>query len=719
MPEKEENFGIQNGDVCGVEDDDVSGPEAEYPDGCNPIDEDKCDNGKEIDGQHPLDDIYVNWDCKENAFSVSSEDDETDSDESTIDNSVYSNHTDENCPEGVENEDCPPLSDFSDGTIDIDDCKPGDEGCPEDDDTVTLGSGECKGDDCEEDDATITDLNPDDWDDDGIPDDEDPDDDNDGILDEEDLVPFGIVPGKRDRPKGEDDVEERPRKCPRCPSPPPCPPQKECPPEKVCPECPPEKVCPECPPEKVCPACVCPEVSFDCPVCEVCQVCAECEECEECPPEKVCEECPPPVECPPEKVCEECPPPVECPPEKVCPPPVECPPEKECPPPVECPPEKECGPGDCPDSGQPGPGSEDPPPLLPPGEVPGDEDMDDNDPPEDDPPFEPTGQLPKEPDGKGDGYHRQSDAPGAQEDKPECECPDVTVGQIMQKINAYRTSKGLVALKMNQALMQAASSHAGWLTYGGANVDMAHPHTGALGSDAADRAKLKGYGHTMVWETWAPGNLCEVDVVQMWKDSPAHDAIMLQPDARDFGFGYSNCNSIGCYGFVRDRNGNPTNDSGTIVPPLGPGETDRSDCKGTQAWKDKLQQDADAERAAMMQFVEDYNNASNKTDFVTYRNAQNGSQWGCDGTNILDKDGNVIVDPSNPGSAWDRSLPADCQFTGTGVHNNTHVAKCVWQQYNGGCDPAIQCDFPWADVAPLRPNAVPNCYDEDHQPVLG
>jgi len=125
-------------------------------------------------------------------------------------------------------------------------------------------------------------------------------------------------------------------------------------------------------------------------------------------------------------------------------------------------------------------------------------------------------------------------------------------------------------------------------------------------------------------------------------------------------------------------------------------------------WEGKMQRDAASERGDMIQFVTDYNEG-NLAERAFLR-TQRGQKWGCDGTNVKDLEtGEIIVDPSNPGPQWKTTRTRACQ--------NLDDDVCVWSEYDGQCDDNIQCAFPWANIAPLRPNSQPPCRDEGHENV--
>jgi uncharacterized protein YkwD len=89
-------------------------------------------------------------------------------------------------------------------------------------------------------------------------------------------------------------------------------------------------------------------------------------------------------------------------------------------------------------------------------------------------------------------------------------------------INAYRVQNGLGALKVSVTLTESSK----WLS-----VDMAtknyFSHTDSLGRDPFTRMAAFGYDVETAGENIAAGNATAEDTFTQWKDSPAHNANML------------------------------------------------------------------------------------------------------------------------------------------------------------------------------------------------
>lgn len=121
-------------------------------------------------------------------------------------------------------------------------------------------------------------------------------------------------------------------------------------------------------------------------------------------------------------------------------------------------------------------------------------------------------------------------------------------------------------------------------------------------------------------------------------------------------------------------------------------------------WRTRMAADAKKELEEMKEFKERWLAAQNKDAFIQERQ-QAGQKWGCDSVNILDENGNIIVNPHNPsGNSWNPQMPSDCQ-NGLTYANNVDVAKCAWTRYDGCKDPKVQECFPYGlYINPQKPN---------------
>src|SRR4030042_4281457 len=107
------------------------------------------------------------------------------------------------------------------------------------------------------------------------------------------------------------------------------------------------------------------------------------------------------------------------------------------------------------------------------------------------------------------------------------------VDGLVSKINAYRNSKGLASLAQDQKLVNAACWMAGDMA--GKNY---FSHTDSLGRNFSTRLTdfVVGAGFWRA-ETLAAGASTGQAVLDLWKNSPGHNAILLDPNPRRIGWG--------------------------------------------------------------------------------------------------------------------------------------------------------------------------------------
>jgi len=193
------SFGIQNGDVCGVENDLLEDPDAEFTDGCDPL-------GPPPDCEDPL--VDENEEELEmgpmgcGAFETSdTEEEESDGGDSDAD--TDNEPEPESCPDTIIDNtepETPTCLDDLNGCVNVAGDHETVEVCCDDEGMeidCDLEGPPPPPDGCDGPDVVIDDLNPDDWDNDGEEDDVDPDDDDDGVIDIIDDEPFGPVEGVR------------------------------------------------------------------------------------------------------------------------------------------------------------------------------------------------------------------------------------------------------------------------------------------------------------------------------------------------------------------------------------------------------------------------------------------------------------------------------------------------------------------------------------------
>jgi len=103
-----------------------------------------------------------------------------------------------------------------------------------------------------------------------------------------------------------------------------------------------------------------------------------------------------------------------------------------------------------------------------------------------------------------------------------------------QELNRYRAENGLEPLLYSQTLETAADGHVEDLWLRGF-----FSHTNPDGEDPGDRAMRAGFCHWYVGENIAAGQTSVLHVMQAWKDSPHHNANMLEPQYVYVGMGFS------------------------------------------------------------------------------------------------------------------------------------------------------------------------------------
>jgi len=102
--------------------------------------------------------------------------------------------------------------------------------------------------------------------------------------------------------------------------------------------------------------------------------------------------------------------------------------------------------------------------------------------------------------------------------------------KALNDLNAYRQSKGLIALRYNEKLNRASEVHATDLAQAGIIS-----HTGTDGSSHGDRVQRQGYYFTIAGENVASGQKSWEDVFKAWQDSPGHNENLLRDDVTEFG----------------------------------------------------------------------------------------------------------------------------------------------------------------------------------------
>lgn len=92
--------------------------------------------------------------------------------------------------------------------------------------------------------------------------------------------------------------------------------------------------------------------------------------------------------------------------------------------------------------------------------------------------------------------------------------------QFLCLLNQYRATKNLKAVASNSGLAKAALTHSSWM-----NSTSTFSHTGLNGSRLTDRCKSAGI--TCRAENLAKGSKSAQNLLDMWKSSSEHNAILL------------------------------------------------------------------------------------------------------------------------------------------------------------------------------------------------
>jgi len=102
--------------------------------------------------------------------------------------------------------------------------------------------------------------------------------------------------------------------------------------------------------------------------------------------------------------------------------------------------------------------------------------------------------------------------------------------KALADLNAYRISKGLIALRYDERLNRASEVHARDLAAAGIIS-----HTGTDGSGHGDRIQLQGYYFSIAGENVATGQMSWEAAFESWKNSPGHNENLLRDDVSEFG----------------------------------------------------------------------------------------------------------------------------------------------------------------------------------------
>lgn len=105
-------------------------------------------------------------------------------------------------------------------------------------------------------------------------------------------------------------------------------------------------------------------------------------------------------------------------------------------------------------------------------------------------------------------------------------------GNVIARVNAERTARGLPPLRQSGRLAKVAQSHA--CDNAARNV---YSHTGSDGSDLSIRLRRGGYKLRVAAENTALGFDTTDRLVSFWMNSPHHRANILNPSVTELGVG--------------------------------------------------------------------------------------------------------------------------------------------------------------------------------------
>ena len=103
--------------------------------------------------------------------------------------------------------------------------------------------------------------------------------------------------------------------------------------------------------------------------------------------------------------------------------------------------------------------------------------------------------------------------------------------RMLMRVNAVRAQAGVPALRMCPRLTASATSHAQDMAGSGV-----FSHLGSAGDQFWDRMASAGYRMRTSGENIAAGQRAPWEVMKAWRASPAHYAILTNPEFRHAGF---------------------------------------------------------------------------------------------------------------------------------------------------------------------------------------
>lgn len=106
--------------------------------------------------------------------------------------------------------------------------------------------------------------------------------------------------------------------------------------------------------------------------------------------------------------------------------------------------------------------------------------------------------------------------------------------RMLEKVNAVRASVGVAPVRECAALEESAERYAKVMAQSGVVG-----HIGPDGSTLLSRISAAGYHPKRAGENLAGGQQTVVQVMRAWRASPAHLAVMTDPQVTHVGFGYA------------------------------------------------------------------------------------------------------------------------------------------------------------------------------------
>lgn len=127
-------------------------------------------------------------------------------------------------------------------------------------------------------------------------------------------------------------------------------------------------------------------------------------------------------------------------------------------------------------------------------------------------------------------------AGGLASDATKCITPedeDRLADQVLQLVNLERASEDLPPVVLNPALAKIADDYACQMI----EEQFFGHHDPMTGQGPGDRALIGKYSFAAIGENLAAGQETPAEVVEVWMESPAHHAIIMDPKWTEIGIG--------------------------------------------------------------------------------------------------------------------------------------------------------------------------------------